>query len=488
VVKILAKTVSKMAKGNNYNFHIHDKFLPPRNTQFARHYILKKQREQTLKMRQVNLVAYDVSMVKSAPSPTYCFSKSCQCSRGSPLSEPDIPALRLPKTQRSPYAECNSYRHYTHTYLHRKPRAASSSTARYQRGLVNYQNYTSRQTRQISPTTPHSTSYNSDYRGLKQCYRKICNDDVESFKLLLKNQERFGKPKIPLSESHHNDRVVIHNNNNGSFPPKKAPFVPQTFLRGQKKKISVSPSHMHKLLTHKSSKSSSPVEAKPAKEKPSSTQNKQTPIPQEEKLPKITEPTVMISLPSTVSSPVATTTTTAADSTTMSRDEFISINESMLEDDLMAVPSAEGLLLSRSSSSVSNIIEDMIKDHKIKTENDDENVALAGDGNGNNQHTVSDEKEATSVSVEKPIVSDTDIVEKGLFASQEIGFQVMDENGEEEKNIIWHDPEQEQKDQEQSEAILNSSKKLAARRKSEIKQLLEEYSTIAHELDQMTVN
>ena len=203
---------------------------------------------------------------------------------------------------------------------------------------------------------------------------------------------------------------------------------------------------MDKLLTHKnSSKNSSPItttiEAKPIKEKSSPIQNKQSPIPQEEKLPKITEPTVMISLPNTVSSPVATTTTTAAESsTTMSRDEFISINESMLDDDLMAVPSAEGLLLSRSSSSVSNIIEDMIKDHKIKIENDNEDVTPVADGNGLNHATVSDEKEATSGSVEKPVVTDTDIVEKGLFTSQEIGFQVMDENGEEEKNIIWHDP------------------------------------------------
>lgn len=52
-------------------------------------------------------------------------------------------------------------------------------------------------------------------------------------------------------------------------------------------------------------------------------------------IPKIVEPCIVVDSPSTINN---------FSTSTMSREEFIRINESMLDEDMIAVPTAEGIL------------------------------------------------------------------------------------------------------------------------------------------------
>ena len=174
---------------------------------------------------------------------------------------------------------------------------------------------------------------------------------------------------------------------------------------------------------------------------------------------KINEPCIIVDSPSTA--------TTANLSSTMSREEFISINESMLDEDMMTVPATEGLLLSRSSSSVSNIIEEMIMNRKInvadknnKKQNDDTRTDDADEIPGKEKPLVIKEDRKINIDYnnskhlnegapfndilkeEKPkLVEDTskEEVPNEMTSPPSIGLQVMDEYGEE-KHIIWHNP------------------------------------------------
>ena len=62
--------------------------------------------------------------------------------------------------------------------------------------------------------------------------------------------------------------------------------------------------------------------------------NKEQVTKRNDEKPKIVEPCIIVDSPSTINN----------STTTMSREEFISINESMLDEDMIAVPTAEGIL------------------------------------------------------------------------------------------------------------------------------------------------
>jgi hypothetical protein len=122
----------------------------------------------------------------------------------------------------------------------------------------------------------------------------------------------------------------------------------------------------------------------------------------------------------------------------MSREEFISINESMVDDDLMTVPKSDGLMISRSSSSVSNIIEEMIQDQKIKV--------VDADCSPPKEQVNTNDCNGSSLS-EKSADEKKDLVTQANTTSDERsenssypGLQVLDENGEQHENIVWHDP------------------------------------------------
>ena len=153
----------------------------------------------------------------------------------------------------------------------------------------------------------------------------------------------------------------------------RAPYVPRSFLRRTKKKP-VSPT-IDPLTKQKTSKKKIIKTDSCASSR--SNQSERTMLNNEHYI--------------IIDSPAVSTTVAMStyDESGMSREEFISINESMLDEEMMVVPSnGGGILLSRSSSSVSNIVEEMIKNRKIGVEFKDGEKDIAkgqGDSKATNE-------------------------------------------------------------------------------------------------------
>lgn len=79
-------------------------------------------------------------------------------------------SMRLPKTQRSPYATCLAYSNTTSMINQKKP-WTPNNTSRYSSRSANQIHASPRKT----PTFQQFHNSKADVNGLKQCYRRICN-------------------------------------------------------------------------------------------------------------------------------------------------------------------------------------------------------------------------------------------------------------------------------------------------------------------------
>ena len=106
----------------------------------------------------------------------------------------------------------------------------------------------------------------------------------------------------------------------------------------------------------------------------------------------------------------------------MSREEFISINEQILQDDdHIIVPTSKDTILCSNSSTP-------LPDHYVQNESSHEE----------NESCESQKSEEIS-SNKSPILGDGDIIKTGLFSNCSIDLEVLDENGDK-ATILWHEP------------------------------------------------